>query len=83
MTNPFGSSGLPSGGFAFNLSDVITVRWLFPGEAFITPRGGVVSDGHGGKIAQDNYHWYFFHGPKNVCTEELVNTGAVPTNFEP
>jgi hypothetical protein len=83
MTNPFGPTGLPSGGFSFGLSDVATVRWLHPGEAFVTPRGGVVDDGHGGRIVQDNLHWYYFAGKKNVCTEELVNTTAVPQNFQP
>ena len=83
MTNPFGPTGLPSGGFSYGLSDVATVRWLHPGEAFVTPRGGIVDDGHGGRLVQDNFHWYFFAGKKNVCTEELVNTGAVPTGFQP
>jgi hypothetical protein len=83
MTNPFGPTGLPSGGFSFGESDVVTVRWLHPGEAFVTPRGATVDDGHGGRLVQDNLHWYFFSGKKNVCTEELVNTGAVPQNFQP
>jgi hypothetical protein len=83
-TNPFWPAGLPSGGFAYGLSDVAVVRWLYPGEAFVTPRGpGLVDDGRGGQILQDNFHWYYFHGRDNVCTEELVNTGAVPTDFQP
>jgi hypothetical protein len=83
-TNPFGAAGLPSGGFAYGLADVAVVRWLHPGEAFVTPRGpGAIADGHGGRIVQDNFHWYYFHGRDNVCTEELVNTGAVPQNFQP
>jgi hypothetical protein len=73
-TTPFSANGLPGGGFAYGITDVATVRWLYPGEAFVVPRGD---------SAHDNFHWYFFHGAKNVCTEELVNEGAVPTNFEP
>jgi hypothetical protein len=83
MTNPYAPVGLPSGGFAFGDSDVATFRWLFPGEAFITTRGAVVDDGQGGRLVQDNFHWYYFQGTKNVCTEEIVNTAAVPQNFQP
>ena len=43
-------------------------------QSFVVPRG---EPGH------DNFHWYFFHGAKNVCTEELVNEHSVPTDFEP
>jgi hypothetical protein len=82
-TNPFAPSGLPSGGFSYGLSDVVTVRWLYPGEAFVTPRGGVITDGARQRVQQDNYHWYYFASRKNSCTEELVNTGAVPQDFQP
>lgn len=83
-TNPFWPAGLPSGGFAYGLTDVAVVRWLYPGEAFVTPRGrGAIDDGRGGRIVQDNFHWYYFQGRENVCTEELVNTGAVPADFQP
>lgn len=60
-TVKFWPAGLPSGGFAYGLSDVAVIRWLHPGEAFVTPRGrGVVDDGRGGRIVQDNFHWYYF-----------------------
>jgi hypothetical protein len=72
-TTPFGPSGLPGGTFAYGLSDVAVVRWLHPGEAFVTPRG----------VGQDNYHWFYFNADHNVCTEEIVNNGAPPTDFQP
>lgn len=68
----------PSGGFAFSLSDVATVRWLKPGEAMITPAGdqtlkekrqGIDPKVSGGR----NYHWFFFHHDREVCTQELVH----------
>ncbi|MBX3234443.1 MAG: hypothetical protein KF837_44535 [Labilithrix sp.] len=83
MTNPFTRSGLPSGGFSYGLSDVVTVRWLHPGEAFVTPRGRTITDAAGQRVQQDNFHWYYFSSRKNSCTEELVNTGAVPEDFQP
>ena len=46
---------------ARNLTDVITIRWLMPGEAFIiTPQGQWTSDGKGTWFDQSNYHWYLF-----------------------
>ena len=68
---PLRPSELPSGGFAYGLTDVATVRWVRPGEAFVTPRA---VDDH------VNHHWYFFHGSKPVCTEEWVHP-CRPTNF--
>ncbi len=70
--NPVFPSALPSGGFSYNLTDVVTVRWLFPGEAFITPKGQWVPDG-GSWFDQSNYHWYFFQQAQHVCTEEWVH----------
>lgn len=65
---------LPSGRWAYGLQDVATFRWLRPGEAFITVKG---------PSSNPNYHWYFFHGAKDVCTEELINPqGQVPQNFD-
>jgi hypothetical protein len=65
---------LPSGRFSYGLGDVATFRWLKPGEAFITVKG---------TSAQPNYHWYFFQGSDDVCTEELINPqGQVPQNFD-
>jgi hypothetical protein len=66
-------SHLPSGRFAYGLTDVMTFRWLRPGEAFITIKGGWVNDGNGRWFETANYHWYFFHGQKDVCTEELIS----------
>jgi hypothetical protein len=55
---------VPSGGFAYNLGDVAVIRFLQPGEAFITAAGS---------SAQPNYHWYFFQQDQNVCTEEWIH----------
>lgn len=71
MAHPLPASQLPSGGYAYNLDDVATVRWVKPGEAFVTPRA--TND-------QFNYHWYFFHGNKPVCTEEWVHP-CRPTDY--
>ena len=35
-TFPLAPSALASGSFAWGLSDVATIRWLYPGEAFVT-----------------------------------------------
>jgi hypothetical protein len=64
MGNPVPASALPSGTFAYNLTDVATFRWLRPGEAFVTRRGSA---------AQPNYHGYLFGGSREVCTEEWVH----------
>lgn len=64
MGNPYPAGQLPSGGFSYNLSDVASIRFLNPGEAFVTRRGSA---------SQPNYHWYFFNQPKEVCTEEWVH----------
>jgi hypothetical protein len=61
----------PTGGFSYGLNDVATVRWVKPGEAFVTPKA---LDQH------FNYHWYFFANPKPVCTEEWVHP-CRPTNY--
>src|SRR5260370_32369184 len=73
MNNPLPAPLLPSGGFAYNLSDVATVRFVQPGEAFITPVGTTWSDGNGNTYDQSNYHWYFFQQSQPVCTEEWVS----------
>jgi hypothetical protein len=78
--NPWLESHLPSGVFAYDLTDVITVRWLRPGEAFITTHGQWTTDGRGKWFDQSNYHWYFFHGDKDVCTEELINPPGLAAN---
>ena len=62
---------LPSGTYSYGLTDVATVRWVKPGEAFVTPRA---LDQH------FNYHWYFFAGDKPVCTEEWVHP-CRPTSY--
>ena len=61
----------PTGTFSYGLNDVATVRWVKPGEAFVTPRA---LDQH------YNYHWYFFSNPKPVCTEEWVHP-CRPTSY--
>ena len=71
MAMPLRASELPSGGFAYGLTDVATVRWVRPGEAFVTPRAA--ND-------QVNFHWYVFQGGKPVCTEEWVHP-CRPTDY--
>jgi hypothetical protein len=84
MANPWLESALPSGAFSYGLTDVITVRWLRAGEAFMTVKGSWVTDGNGRWYDQSNYHWYFFDQPNNVCTEEIVNAPGTtsPGNFD-
>ena len=80
--NPWLATHLPSGTFAYGLTDVATFRWLRPGEAFITTKGNWADDGKGKWFEQSNYHWYFFQQNKDVCTEEIVNPpGQIPQNF--
>jgi hypothetical protein len=81
--NPWLETHLPSGKFAYNLTDVATFRWLRPGEAFITAKGNWADDGRGRWFEQANYHWYFFQQNKDVCTEEIVSPpGQVVQNFD-
>ncbi len=61
---------VPNGeSIAYGLSDVAVVRWLRPGEGFITAAGG----------PQPNLHWFFFQQDREVCTEEWV--GQCGTDF--
>lgn len=77
------SSQLPGGDFAYGLTDVATFRWLRPGEAFITTKGGSTYDGAGRWYDTANYHWFFFQGDKDVCTEEIVSPdGQVPVGYD-
>lgn len=81
--NPWLETHLPSGKFAYGLTDVATFRWLRPGEAFITTKGNWADDGKGKWFEQSNYHWYFFHQNEDVCTEEIVNApGQIPQGFD-
>ncbi|MCA1662830.1 MAG: hypothetical protein LC659_00885, partial [Myxococcales bacterium] len=73
QNNPLPAVLLPSGGFAYNLSDVATVRFVQPGEAFITASGGSYVDATGKPWDQSSYHWYFFQQERQVCTEEWVH----------
>lgn len=50
---------LPSGGLAWGLSDVATIRWLQPGEAFVTPRGA--------------FHWFAFSHARPTCAQIVVS----------
>jgi len=50
---------LPSGNWAYGLSDVAVIRWLAPGEAMVTP--------------QSYFHWFMFQQEEPVCTEEWVH----------
>jgi hypothetical protein len=82
MMNPVPQSVLPSGGFSYNLTDVATIRFLAPGEALITPRGGTIFDASGNAIDQSNYHWYFFQQSDDVCTEEWVHPFVPDAAFD-
>jgi len=56
------------GALAYGLADVVTVRWLAPGEALVTRR--------------PDFHWFFFQSSSNVCTEEWVHP-CVPAGDQP
>lgn len=55
----------PSGAASYGLGDVATFRWLRPGEALLTTRGG--DDAHA------NYHWFAVHHDREVCAEVWVH----------
>jgi hypothetical protein len=55
---PLGVGALASG-FAWGLEDVVTLRWLSHGEAFITQRGG--------------FHWFAVPVDKPSCVQILVS----------
>lgn len=81
--NPWLETHLPTGKFAYGLTDVATFRWLRPGEAFITVKGNSADDGKGNSFDQSNYHWYFFQQDRDICTEEIVNPpGRIPEHFD-
>ncbi len=63
-------TSLPSGTYAYNLTDLATFRWLEPGEAFVTRRGSA---------QQPNFHWYLFGGDREVCTEEWCTRASPAT----
>jgi hypothetical protein len=73
--------------YAFGLTDVATVRWLFPGEAMVT----MIGDSPWGYLrgkppeVKHNFHWFLFQQDREVCTEEWVHpcepTAADPLGF--
>jgi hypothetical protein len=67
--------GTPSGGFSYGLTDVAVVRFLQPGEAFITPRGDSNWGYAGGRSPslKADFHWYYFQQDREVCTEEWIH----------
>jgi len=78
----------PEGGaqFAYKLTDVVTVRWLRPGEGLVTPAGEqTLKEGYGPTRGNPaipggrNYHWFYFHADREVCTQEWVHN-CVPTS---
>jgi hypothetical protein len=71
--NPLPATFIPSGGYAYNLTDVATLRFLRAGEAFLVRKGGELEDEWGNVTPQPNYHWYFIHHANDVCTEEWVH----------
>jgi hypothetical protein len=82
MSYPLPGSQLPSGGFAYNLTDVATLRFVQPGEAFITPIGSQSVDANGTVWDQSNFHWYFFQQDRPVCTEEWVHPYRPTSTFD-
>jgi hypothetical protein len=82
MSYPIPGSQLPSGGFSYNLTDVATLRFVQPGEAFITPMGGQFVDPNGTVWDQSNFHWYFFQQDRVVCTEEWVHPYRPTATFD-
>lgn len=71
----------PGGSLAYGMTDVATIRWLRPGEAFVTPQGGSMWGYDQGKpqTITANYHWFIFQQPREVCTEEWVHP-CVPSS---
>jgi hypothetical protein len=65
---PLAPSDLPSGSFAFGFSEVATLRWVRPGEAFVTPRSGMALDSHGALVRRANYH-RVYAGQQARCIE--------------
>jgi hypothetical protein len=76
----------PSGEFAYQLTDVAVIRWLAPGEALVTGAGeqtwkeeavwrvnGSNEDRGMGPAGGRNYHWFYFHSDREVCTQEWVH----------
>src|SRR5262249_40254845 len=82
QNNPLPATLLPSGVFSYNLSDVATLRFVQPGEAFITPMGTQAVQADGTVIDQSNFHWYFFQQDRPVCTEEWVHPYRPTPNFD-
>jgi hypothetical protein len=77
-------AAIPSGQIAYGNTDVVTIRFLMPGEAFITPAGGTGVDADGTSYDQANFHWFFFSSDKEVCSEEIVTLAGQPlTGFDP
>ncbi|NDE18419.1 hypothetical protein EBZ80_26270 [bacterium] len=76
-----------NGEFAWGLTDVVTVRWLMPGEGLVTPAGDQTwaedapwrprhdQDPLRGTGADGgrNYHWFIFQHDRFVCTQEWVH----------
>ena len=54
----------PNGAFPYGLLDVATFRWLAPGEAFT--------------VGAPDYHWYFIHHDRPVCTQIWVHPCTPP-----
>ena len=59
-----------------------TLRFVQPGEAFITPMGSQLVDATGKTWDQSNYHWYFFQQDRPVCTEEWVHPYRPTPTFD-
>ncbi len=72
---------LPAGSkWAYGLTDVATFGFLRPGETFAVRRGESRRDGWGNVYDQSNYHWYFLHHGREICTEELIHPYRPATN---
>jgi hypothetical protein len=92
-SNPYPWPLLGTGSFSYGLHDAIAIRWLHPGEAFVTRRGKTWSNNNGVQVDQSNFHWFMFQYDRPVCTEEwvhqcvpgddyLVNNNCVPEDIQ-
>ena len=72
--------------FSWDLTDVTSVKWLAPGTALVTPAGdqtwredekfrsnGDTSGRAVGNGGGRNYHWFYFHHSRPICTQEWVH----------
>jgi hypothetical protein len=78
--------------FSYELSDIVTIRLLMPGEALMTAAGDQTwkedikwrknhdNSDRGTELSGGgrNYHWFIFHSDQPTCTQEWVHN-CIPT----